>query len=497
MTDLAHEPRRPDSPNLAGPATLSRCRILIVVLVLAGAGCRLAQFLSRQAFWEDEVAVLVNLQHHSARELPFVKLESYSQESPVAAPPVFLWTTQWMGQQFNYSEFAVRAMAMVCSILVLPLFAHLAWRMIGPVGAVWAVALMALSDPLIFQAANVKPYSGDVLLAVLILWAAFVPSANAPPQRKLAAAAVVTIPALWMSYPAIFVFAAVGLALLPDLIKSSPQRLIAPAICLLAVAGSFLAVDVLCIRAQRNANLDVYWMHLFPDFTHPMTLPRWLIGGTWEMFHFQFYPVGPIMLAAVAMGCWHLHRTSNRAMLTLLLAPWILNLVAACMGQFPYGGSRLTLFLTPFLSLLIGIGAAAVPLRLPDIWRWAWLVLAIVPVAMVGYAAYQLKVPRSKGNLRDAVTFLNAHRAPDEEAYLVGNQTLGAAMWYLPNRDPLIHDHLEQSAPIHGTRYWIVISYEPRKLAENKKAMTQPGVRVDESRSFHTSGADVLWFVPQ
>ena len=92
--------------------------------------------------------------------------------------------------------------------------------------------------------------------------------------------------------------------------------------------------------------------------------------------------------------------------------------------------------------------------------------------------------------------YLTTHRQPGEEVYLVGNQTLGAAKWYLPDPDPLMHEHLEQSAPIHGTRYWVVICYEPRKRSENKRAMTQPGTRVDESRSFHTSGADVLWFTP-
>lgn len=483
--------------TVSAKTQLHRRRMLWLVIAFAAAGiiCRLAQFLARTSFWEDEIAVLVNLQRHTMRELPFVKLVDYDPSSPVAAPAFFLWTTKWLGEHFHYSEWSVRLLPLICSIAAVIVFAHLAWRLVSPVAAAWAVALLALSDPLIFQAGNVKPYSGDVLVAALIVWAAFVARPNAPPARRLLAAAIVTAIGIWLSYPAVFVFAAVTLAMWPDFLSKGARGFVQMALSALPVLASFLAVYFLSIRAQRSPTLDVYWVHLFADWSRPLSIPVWLVGGTWEMFHFQMYPLGPIMIAAVAIGIWALSRRSPR-LLILLLGLWALDLIAACVSQYPYGGTRLTLFLLPFLALLAGEGAAAVPALWPKQKRWAQAALAIVPLAMAGLAAYQLLVPRSKGDLRDAVRFLNSHRKPDEEVYLVGQQTLGAASWYLPNRDPLIHEHLAQSAPIHDQRYWVVLSYEPRKYKENKPAMTQPGCKVDESRSFHTAGADVLWFVP-
>ena len=44
-----------------------------------------------------------------------------------------------------------------------------------------------------------------------------------------------------------------------------------------------------------------------------------------------------------------------------LLSPFILNLIAAAMRRYPYGGHmRLTLYLTPLVSILAAIGAAAI-----------------------------------------------------------------------------------------------------------------------------------------
>jgi Dolichyl-phosphate-mannose-protein mannosyltransferase len=466
-----------------------RLLVIVIALVVIGEVCRLEQYLSKQSFWEDEIAVLINVRDHSPRELPFVPLDSYGADSPVAAPPLFLWATQWLGRQFSFSEWAVRLPALICSLAALPLFAILAWRLTNPIAAAWAVALMALSDPLLFQAGNVKPYSGDVLAAVLIAYVGF-SNRSAPAARRLFFAALMTAVCQWFSYPSVFVYAALALALWPGFWRT--------AACSIPAVASFLLVYVFCVRAQRQVNLDVYWIHLFPNFARPWTLPGWFVGSTWELFHFQMFPIGFLMLAAAGVGIWALRKKKDNSLLILLLAPWGLNLFAACLGQFAYGGTRLTLFLAPFLSLLCGIGTTSVQELFSRMAKPALAVLALVPLTMFGFAAYQLVVPRNKGDMRDAVAFLDSHRQPGDEVYLVGNQTIGAAKWYMPVKDVHTHLHLEQKAPIHDPtgRFWLVICYEPRKLSENKPAFQQPGVKIDESRSFHVSGADVLCFVP-
>jgi len=296
--------------------------------------------------------------------------------------------------------------------------------------------------------------------------------------------------AIWLSYSAVFVLAAVGLCLWEELDATRLRRLGRMILCVSPAVASFLAVYFLSIRRQRDVNLDVYWVHLFPNFLRPWSVPGWVIGGTWELFHHQMYPIGPIMLAAAGPGIRALWRAGNKRLLILLVAPVVLDLAAACMEQYPYGGTRLTLYLCPFLSLLCGIGAASAA-------RWGQAILAGVPVSAAGLAAYGLFVPQNKGDFREALRYLRAHRASNETVYLVGNQTLGAAAWYLPQPDSLIHFHLEQTAQIHGDSFWVVICYEPRKYRENEPAMSQPDGVADPSRRFDINGADVIWFGPK
>lgn len=481
-------------PHLHPILSKQLCLRLVLAFTAAGIACRLAQYLSNQSLWEDEIALLENLEHHTPRELPFVQLNSAGEDAPVAAPPLFLWATQWMGNTFHYTEWSVRLLPMLCSVGSILLLAHFAWRVLTPLSAAWTVCLFAFSDPLLFQAGNAKPYSGDALLAILIAWTAFAARPKASAIRRLAAASAVMAVGLWLSYTSFFTFAAVALALWPQLGKNEISRVIRLTACALPALTSFSIVYIFCVRAQRQPTLDQYWIHLFPDPTRPLKSFVWIFGATWEMFHFQLLPIGPLMLIAALAGIWTL-RFSNRPLLILLLLPIGLDLLASFLQQYPYGGTRATLFLAPFVCILCGIGAAAMCEHLPGPWRWSGAILALVPLTMAALAAYQLIVPRSKGDLRDAVQFLQAHRQPNEPVYLVGQQTLGAANWYFPHPDPLVHRVLSQTTPIHGNDFWVVISYEPRKYDENKPAMHQPGVHVDESRSLHIPGADVLWFV--
>jgi 4-amino-4-deoxy-L-arabinose transferase-like glycosyltransferase len=152
---------------------------IILLFVLIGEACRLAQYFSRQSLATAEVQLLMNVQRHPAGQLPFVRLD-YFPLSPVAAPPIFLWFTKWIGETFHYGELAVRLIPSALSLIALPLFAIFVWRLLDPVPAAWAVIFFSLSDSLIFQGATSKPYSGDVLIALLILWLA----AGENPRRK-------------------------------------------------------------------------------------------------------------------------------------------------------------------------------------------------------------------------------------------------------------------------------------------------------------------------
>ena len=69
--------------------------------------------------------------------------------------------------------------------------------------------------------------------------------------------------------------------------------------------------------------------------------------------------IGTTLLCLVAVGV--LIRKGRYRLLVLCSAPFALNLIAAAMRRFPYGGHmRLAMHLAPLVSILAAIGATAV-----------------------------------------------------------------------------------------------------------------------------------------
>jgi hypothetical protein len=491
------KPLQPDGAKLNTTKSANQfCLRLLIAITILGGVMRLRQYLSFPAFWENEVAVLMNTRAYPASQLPFIHLNAYNDLNPVAAPPIFLLVTKWMGDYFHYAEWSVRLLPLICSLAAMGLFSHLAWRLLEPAAAVWAVALMAFSDQLIFQAGNIKPYSGDVFVAILIAWVAFAAKPNAPAWKRLVVATVLTAVGVWISYTAVFVLAAVGLSLLPELDKNRLRALVRLSLCVLPAVASFGVVYILSIRPQRDANLDLHWVHSFPDWARPWTVPWFFIGGTWELFRYMFYPIGFIMLAAFVLGIRLLLRRGKTQMLVLLAGPLAFDLAGAFAKQYPYGGSRILLYLTPFISLLSGIGAASATAQFRRAGIWLQLAVSTVPITAAAIAVYGLFIPQNYGNLRDALGYLNANRKPDESVYLMNDQTNGPAEWYWPRPDALVHS-VPEAQRIHGDDFWLVICFKTRRYKEVQPDMRQPDSVVDWSRSFHTNGADVWWFVPK
>src|SRR5687768_301875 len=124
---------------------------LIWIAVAAGTILRLAQYLSRQSFWGDEAALLLNLRHRSWAEVLFQRLDF--TPSTQAAPPAFLAVLKALVEAGGESEYALRLVPLVMSLLGLVAFAVLARRVTTGAAAAWAVGFFALSDVLILQAA--------------------------------------------------------------------------------------------------------------------------------------------------------------------------------------------------------------------------------------------------------------------------------------------------------------------------------------------------------
>ena len=86
-----------------------------------------------------------------------------------AAPIGFLLAEKAVMDVFGSSELSFRLFSLVTSILIIPLFYLLVRDVLSPVGVLVGLAIITLSEPLIYWGTLFKQYSFDVLIALVLL----------------------------------------------------------------------------------------------------------------------------------------------------------------------------------------------------------------------------------------------------------------------------------------------------------------------------------------
>jgi hypothetical protein len=394
MTEIA--PGAPPPVPDDGPSGTSRPGLRegtawTAAVVLLGLLARAVRWHGDAPLWGDEAAVALNLLDRSYRAL------AAALDLGQVAPLGFLWIERALLLQLGPSEQALRLLAFVAGVAGLLVFCWLArlvfaGRPQSRGGAVLSIALLAVSYYPIRYSAELKPYALDLLVACLLQCLALRWLLAARPRGRatLWALAAVALAAPWLSYPSIFVGGGIALALLPSAWhERSRATLAAYAGFAAALAAGGAASYALVGRAQTlafdgsGAWLAQFWADSFPP-PQPLSLVAWLVR-THSGMMFAYPNGGPnggsvltllLFLIGIAAVAWAPARGRDRLsaatpevrrdVLGVLLAPFALAFLAACLHLYPYGGlTRITLYLAPAICLFTGAGTAALLERLP------------------------------------------------------------------------------------------------------------------------------------
>lgn len=375
MTRESDERRPFDlTPAGGGPVvTDRRVRQATAAFVALGVALRVARYLMNYPLWWDEAFVAVNLLRRGYLDL--LRPLDYGQVCPI----LFLWAELTAVKLFGVSEWSLRLVPLACAVASVFLFRVAAGLVLRGVPLLLAVAVFAVSFHPIRHAADVKPYAGDLLAALVLLTLALAWWRS--PRRAvwlwaLAAAAPV---ALAGSHPAVFVAGGVGLGLAPAVVRSGSRGVqLAYSAFVLATAATFLGLFVVFTGAQASATLatmQAQWGQGFPPLDDPVGLARWVVSvHTGGMLA---YPCGgergasAATLALLAAGSVVLWRRGRGTVAGVCLAPFAVALLAAALRRYPYGGvahgtcARVMQYVVPSVCLLTGLGAAAVLARVP------------------------------------------------------------------------------------------------------------------------------------
>jgi hypothetical protein len=393
---------------------------LAVALLLVGAGLRLGQYAIGAALWHDELAVARNVVDKPIRELLTAPLE-YTQ----VAPPGFLLIEKAAVTALGNNEYALHFFPLLCALASLPLFADVARRILPPGAAVLAVALFSLSPTLIGLGSQVKQYSTDVAVALLMValtlrwWERRHEDHGIPGTALLGAVGAVVV---WFSQAAVLVLAGLGVALLLEVglrrDRVTLWGLIPIAILWgLGVLGA-VAWGLQTISPSTHAYMKAYWAEGFM----PM-LPRsgddalWLWRAFRGFFQHQLgYPLPRVWVLLMLLGAVALAR-HRRWPALVVLAPLGVTLLASAAHQYPFS-DRVSVFLLPTFMLLAAEGVDRVRQAVAARWWPFGAVVAALATMAPAYALYASYPMYPEQPMPEVLTYVQAHRQSDDAVYV-------------------------------------------------------------------------------
>jgi hypothetical protein len=392
------------------PRQLRSERAFVGLLVGLGLAVRLFNYVRNPSLWHDEAALVLNVIHQDFSHLlgPLLYAE--------AAPPLFLWAERAAVLLLGDSTFALRLLPFLAGCGSLLLFVYVARSLLPPRAVPWAVLLFALNDHLLWHAGEAKPYSIDVLLAtgLLALWCA---TRRWPLERRLLAYAISAPFTIWIVYPGSFLMGGVVIAVLPALWleRARARCWLAYGTLVLAVAVAFLLLYAGPARAQRNAAMDACWTTGFPPWGQgAWAFAVWVVKSTLDALCYCCAPVGNVLAPVIAAGSVALWRRGERASQLLLLVPAGLALVAACVGGYPFGGSRVLVYMAPAVVLLLAAGIPPALDWLAARSRLAAAALVLVVLVAVGTACRSTALPAGRPDVAAASRFVLAGLQPGD-----------------------------------------------------------------------------------
>lgn len=424
----------PPAPTLSTPTSTPRRRWSLTrwvfILVLLNLSWRTVRYLLVFPMWGDEAFVAVNFFDHSFADM-FRPLD-HNQIVPVGFMCINLAISKLLGQ----SELALRLFPFLTGIGAILLFVPLCRRLLDRRSAMLAIAVFAASYYSVRHASEVKSYSFDLLIALLLLIQTIRVHDYPRSSGRWLILGILCALAIWCSYPAVFI---AGGSLM--FLAGAAWRERTPwAVGLWLGSGVLLCVSFLSMyaiistgQAELSDSLasSDYWLRSFPPLSEPWKLPFWFIEiHTGNMLA---YPIGgkrggsTATFIMVLFGCVYPWK-NNRTVFWLLLAPLPLMLIAAALQKYPYGSSaRVAQHIAPAICMLAGTGLLAIFKAVlsnratVNAYRFVPMVMSVIILGGIIVAIIKPHKDISDKACREMVRWLADQTQPDERWIVFGD----------------------------------------------------------------------------
>jgi hypothetical protein len=411
----------------------------------AGVALRLTQYLANSSLSLDESFLALNIIRKSPTGL--LGALDFNQAAPIG----FLEAEKLASILFGNSEYSLRLIPFLSSLVSLIFFYLAARRLLTSFGLLVAVGAFALLDPLIYYSATAKQYELDVAAATLVYALAIDRPALLDRRRLLVLGAIGAI-VVWFSHAAAFVLAALGVVLA---LRAVRERRFRQLPSLAVVCGLWLASLGIEYLVSRPSISHV--RHSFGDSGDHVFLagggssPSWFgsltprlryLAGLEDTASGQpilgslpapFNQAATLFILGFAVAGF-VSLLARRVWDSLLLGlPLLFAALASAAGLYPLVG-RTLLFALPSVALWIG-EAATIQFPLSSRRSLAGraglgIGLAVLSVIAIGPALHAVN-PRTNDDLKASLDYLADHRRTSDVLYVSQGAQYSLAYYHL------------------------------------------------------------------
>ncbi len=331
-----------------------------------GVMLRLVRALQNYPMWCDETMLAANLLDRDWTEL--ARPLDYRQVCPLG----FL-AIEWIAVRVaGFSELSLRVFPLLCSLASVPLFHRLARLILGrgTAGTFLAVAVFAVSEPLIRYAGEAKPYETDLMVSLGLLCLSVEWLAAPWGAKGLWKSAVLAPLAVAVSLPSLFVIGGIGSVGFYELLKRRSVQFGLGLAAFVTTAGLAIAAMAAAGQYRSSPGDRAYFLRFWagafpPSITEPASLVRWLLRvSDGPLFAFphgadtRLAWLTPVIFGCFVLGTILLLR-DGKSKVALLILPILLTLAAAALRRYPFGiSARVNLYLVPVVLVFAAKGCA-------------------------------------------------------------------------------------------------------------------------------------------
>ena len=454
--------------------------IILVTFILLGVSTAFIDLLHSKSLWLDEACLALNIVSRSYIEL--LTPLSNNQSAPIG----FLFTEKLLTNIFGPHDWALKIFSFFSFIVSIILFFSLNNRLFKSVKiALFSCALFSLNFTLIHYSTEVKQYTIDVLVAILIILSSLKFNANKNVLSIFLHSFIGAI-AIWYSNAAVIILVTAAVYNTYYSLFNNDKKELSVFIPLSIWLTSFVTYYVLFIYNNPHTNFMInYWdAHFLPNNVFSQEFYVFLYDKVRMIFAtlIQTNHLWLIAFSLYLIGIFSLIKEKKRNYVYLLCFPIIIHLVLSFLQLYPFY-ERFLLYQIPFIIIPISYAI----ILISSYFKNSHISKIIITCLLLTYAYNSFHGRSShEEEIKKSLSYINTYISSEDHVYVYYSAT-PAFKFYKANYNKIAKNsniHFGSFSRVNPEKYileinsiskdiWLIFSHIYTKGFANKPPETE------------------------